>query len=78
MVTTLAFFSDNPGSNHAGYLFLELYEKTKISEQEAGNAINSQTDLIEISKQRDGAIRLCSEDGQHTYALNYRCVKYIC
>ena len=35
MVSVLAFYSDNLSSNPAGF-FNILYEKTKISEKEAG------------------------------------------
>ena len=35
MVSVLAFYSDDPSLNHAGY-FKFLYKKTKINEKEAG------------------------------------------
>ena len=35
MVNVLAFYSDDPSSNPAGYLNF-LYEKTKINDKEAG------------------------------------------
>ena len=35
MVSVLAFYSNNPSSNPAGY-FNFLYEKTKINKKEAG------------------------------------------
>ena len=35
VVSILAFYSDDPGSNPAGYLNF-LYEKTKLTKKEAG------------------------------------------
>ena len=36
VVSVLAFYSDNPSSNPAGYFKKFLYEKTKIIKNEAG------------------------------------------
>ena len=42
VVRILAFYSDNPSSNAAGYLNF-LYEKTKINEKEAGDGPSLKT-----------------------------------
>ena len=48
MVSVLAFYSDNPSSNPAGYLNF-LFEKAKINENEAGVGPSSSIILRRVS-----------------------------